>query len=222
MKIAIMLAVAGLFLLLNKLYFHLDAKDIEKWVKGFGVWAPIILLAIFTLRPFTLIPLSIVAMSSGLIFGPYMGTLYAISGTVLGAIASFLAVRLFIGEMKIQDEEKENIKELKNDLEEHGFKSVLMLRLIPLLNFDLITFICAKTRVVWWKYTIATLVGTIPGSFMFGYFGSSILKFKPINLFILAGIILVMLTLGYLMKRNLSHKYDLDELKSEMQALKKA
>lgn len=219
-KIVVLICIAGLFLLLNKLFFNLKPEDIQKWVEGFGIWAPIIFMGIFALRPFTLIPLSIIALSSGLIFGPYMGTLYNIIGTVIGAATSFAAVRIFTEGAHIENRNLDTLKEFKNDLEENGFKSVLMLRLIPALNFDLLTFFCAKMKVIWWKFLLATLVGTIPGSFMFGYFGSSLLKLKPMNLIILAGIIVVLALLAYLTKRQLGSKYDLDELKDEMKELK--
>ncbi len=219
-KIIVLISIAGLFLLLNKLFFNLKPEDIQKWVESFGGWAPVILMGIFAIRPFTLIPLSIIALSSGLIFGPYMGTLYNIIGTLIGAATSFAAVRIFTEEAHIEDRNLDTLKEFKNDLEENGFKSVLMLRLIPALNFDLLTFFCAKMKVIWWKFLLATLVGTIPGSFMFGYFGSSLLKLKPMNLIILAGIIVVLVLLAYLTKRQLGSKYDLDELKDEMKELK--
>jgi len=219
-KIVVLITIAGLFFLINKLFFNLKPEDIQQWVEDFGIWAPIIFMGIFAVRPFTLIPLSIIALSSGLIFGPYMGTLYNMIGTVIGAATSFAAIRIFTDGAHIEDRNLDTIKEFKNDLEENGFKSVLMLRLIPVLNFDLITFFCAKMKVIWWKFLLATLVGTIPGSFMFGYFGSSLLKLKPMNLIILAGIIVVLASLGYLTKRKLGSKYDLDELKDEMKEVK--
>lgn len=202
--------------------FKLDADKIREWVQGFGVWAPVVMLGVFALRPFTLIPLSIIALSSGLIFGPYMGTLYNMIGTVIGAGTSFAALRFFTDEAHIKDKEKSTLKDFKNELEEHGFKSVLMLRLVPGLNFDLLTFFCAKMRVVWWKFLFGTLVGTIPGSFMFGYFGSSLLELKPLNLLVFAAILLILAGLAYWTKRSLGDKYDLDELKDEMKKLKKA
>lgn len=220
-KIAIFISFAGMFLLLNKGFFNLKPEAVQKWVEGFGMWAPVIFMGIFAVRPFTLIPLSIIALSSGLIFGPYMGTLYNIIGTVLGAATSFAAVRFFTDAAHIEDKNKGTLKEFKNDLEENGFKSVLMLRLIPGLNFDLLTFFCAKMRVIWWKFLLATFVGTIPGSFMFGYFGSSLLKLKPLNLIILAGVLLLLASLAYLTKRQLGKEYNLDELRDEMKGLKK-
>lgn len=210
----------GIILALNHYFFKIDPKDITNWINGFGVWVPIIVLGVFTVRPFTLIPLSIVAVATGFLFGPYMGTMYIVLGTVLGAASSFLVMRILFSDSKIQDENKENIRALKENLEEHGFKFVLMLRLTPVLNFDLLTFICAKTKVDFWKYIAATAIGTIPGSAMFGFFGSSLLSFNPVNLIVLGGVVVLLFALGFILKRHLESKFDLEELKKEIKDVK--
>ncbi|UOR11397.1 TVP38/TMEM64 family protein [Halobacillus amylolyticus] len=220
-KSAVLLGIAGLLVLLNQLFFHIQPKDIKKWTDGLGVWAPVVFLIIFTVRPFTLIPLSIIAVACGLLFGPFLGSVYIIIGTVLGAASAFLVLRRYAKEIHIEDNDKENLKKLKKDVEEHGFKSVLMLRLLPAINFDLLTYICSKTQVNSWKYLLGTLVGTLPGSIMFGVFGSSLLTLKPVNLIILAGLIILLIVLGVIMKRSIGKRYDTEELKAEVKDLRK-
>ncbi|TFB21772.1 TVP38/TMEM64 family protein [Filobacillus milosensis] len=218
-KNLIIVSIVAILFIINKLFFNIKASDLEDWVNGFGVWAPIIILLVFSIRPFTLVPLSIIAITTGLLFGAYMGTLYIVIGTVLGASTSFIALRYFREQASIDENENKNLYELKNDLEKNGFKSVLMIRLIPAMNFDLITYLCSKTHVSFWKFVGATSIGTIPGSFMFGFFGSSLLKLKPLNIGILLGIIIVIIVLGYVLKRQLDQKYDMDELKEELKSL---
>lgn len=220
LKIGVLLIVMGVVLVLNHYIFKIKPKDITDWVNGFGVWAPVVVLCIFTIRPFTLIPLSVVAVATGLLFGPYIGTAYIIIGTVLGAISSFVAIKYMITDAEIQDDDKENLKALKQNLEEHGFKSVLMLRLIPVLNFDLLTFICAKTKVDFWKYVGATAIGTIPGSSMFGFFGSSLLGLKLVNVIVLAGVVGLLFVIGFILKRHVENQFDIEELKKEIKDVK--
>ncbi|MFC4559501.1 TVP38/TMEM64 family protein [Virgibacillus kekensis] len=219
-KLAALLSVAGLLILLNKVYFHITPKQIEMWINGLGFWAPVIILLVFTIRPFTLVPLSIFAIATGMIFGQYMGTLYIVIGTVLGATASFIVMKKFFKDAKIEDDSKETLRQLKKDLESHGFKSVLMLRVAPVLNFDLVTFVCSKTDVYLWKYIAGTALGTLPGSFMFGFFGSSLLKLNPVNLIILTVIIIVIAGLSYVMYKQLGKKYNLLKLQEEIKELK--
>ncbi|MFQ3546221.1 TVP38/TMEM64 family protein [Halobacillus rhizosphaerae] len=209
-------------MLLNKLFFHIKPSNVADWMEDLGFWAPIIFLLIFTIRPFTLIPLSIFAVACGIVFGPYMGSVYIVIGTVLGGTASFFALKYFSKEIHIQDKNKQNVSALKSELEKNGFKSVLMLRLLPAINFDLLTYICAKTQVTPWKYIAATAVGTLPGSLMLGFFGSSLLSLKPMNLTILAGIIILLVVLGIMMKKNVSKKYNTEKLKEEIKDLRKS
>ncbi|MGY4690825.1 TVP38/TMEM64 family protein [Salibacterium sp. K-3] len=105
-------------------------------------------------------------------------------------------------------------------MEENGFKSILILRLLPVLNFDLLTYICAKTRVEFWKYILATSIGTIPGSIMFGVFGSSLLSLKPINLLFIGIMAVILSILGYITKKNVEQEIDTETLKEEVQALR--
>ncbi|KGP70892.1 TVP38/TMEM64 family protein [Pontibacillus yanchengensis] len=219
-KIIILLVVAGGMLFINKMFLHIKPDHIESWVENFGIWAPVVIILIFIIRPFTLIPLSIIAVACGLLFGRYMGTLYIVSGTVLGALLSLFVLRYFLGEIQINDEQKQNLNALKKDLEEHGFKSVLMIRLLPGVNFDLVTYICARVEVKWWKYTLATLVGTLPGSILFGFFGSSLLSLKPQSIIILSGLIVVLAGLALFMKQEIGKKYDVNQLKEETKLLK--
>ena len=221
-KIIILLGIAGILVLLNKLFFHIKPSNVADWMEDLGFWAPIIFLLIFTIRPFTLVPLSIIAVACGIVFGPYIGSIYIVIGTVLGGTASFFALKYISKEIYIQDKNKENVCALKSELEKNGFKSVLMLRLIPAINFDLLTYICAKTQVVPWKYIAATTLGTIPGSIMMGFFGSSLLSLKPMNLAILAGIIILLIVLGVMMKKNVSKKYNTEKLKEEIKDLRKS
>lgn len=221
-QISIVLIAAGIIVALNHYVFQIKPRQIKEWVDQFGFWAPFIFLLIFAVRPFTLVPLSIIAISCGIMFGSISGTIYIILGTTLGAFTSFIAMKYFFKELHMKEEGQENLKALKNDLEEHGFKSVLFIRLIPGLNFDFITYICAKTKVNLLKFLLATFVGTIPGSMMFSFFGSSLLSLELENLIVLGIILLVMVSLGLFIKKSVGKKYDVDQLKSEIKDLKQS
>ncbi len=221
-KIAILLGIAGFLLLINKLYFHIQPKDIKSWADELGAWGPFVFMLLFLIRPFTLFPLSIIAVTCGVTFGPVWGTVYILAGTTLGALASFHVLRRFAKEIDIEGQGRENLRRLKEDVEKQQFKAVLMLRLLPAINFDLLTYICAKTRIKGSKHLIATAVGMLPSSIMLGVFGSGLLAFKPVNLLVLAGIIILLTILALLMKRNIGDRYDTEELKTEVKELRKS
>ncbi|UOQ43687.1 TVP38/TMEM64 family protein [Halobacillus salinarum] len=217
-KILILLSAAGLIVLINQLFIHIKPKTVADWMKQLHGWAPFVFMLIFILRPFTLIPLSIVAVACGLVFGPYLGAVYIVIGTTLGGIVSFSALKYASKSVELSN--CRNLSQLKKELEKNGLKAVMMLRLIPAVNFDLLTYICAKTEVQDWKYTLGTLVGTIPGSLMLGLFGSSMLTLKPGNLLILSVILVTIAALGIKMKKNIEDNYDTEKLKEEVKELR--
>lgn len=53
-----------------------SAEDIRRWVVGFGVWAPLIYVAVYTIRPLLLFPTLLLNLSAGVLFGPWWGILF--------------------------------------------------------------------------------------------------------------------------------------------------
>lgn len=57
-----------------------SAEDIRRWVVGFGVWAPLIYVAVYTIRPLLLFPTLLLNLSAGVLFGPWWGILFLLLG----------------------------------------------------------------------------------------------------------------------------------------------
>ena len=47
---------------------------------GFGVWAPLIYVAVYTIRPLLLFPTLLLNLSAGVLFGPWWGILFLLLG----------------------------------------------------------------------------------------------------------------------------------------------
>jgi len=93
------LAIAGLVLLVVLLerHLHLSAAfkeaRIEQRLRSAGPLAPllfVLLMAAAVVLPIPTFPLDVLA---GQVFGPVLGTLYAVTGATLGAMVSFLLAR---------------------------------------------------------------------------------------------------------------------------------
>lgn len=57
-------------------------------------WAPLGLLALYLLRPFLLLPVTLLNLSSGLLLGPMRGVAFALAGTLLSATVGYGLGRL--------------------------------------------------------------------------------------------------------------------------------
>jgi len=67
-------------------------------------------------------------------------------------------------------------------MREHGFSTVVLLRLIPLFPFNALNFVLGITTISFRNYMIGSFVGMIPGTFLFVYVGDSIARISPLNI----------------------------------------
>ncbi len=91
------LAGAGLIFWANKRYLNLSPKEIRIWVLSFGIFAPLIFIGISIVRPLVLFPVSVISIAGGLAFGPILGTLYTLFGSMCASAVSFFCSRSVCG-----------------------------------------------------------------------------------------------------------------------------
>jgi len=170
----ILLAILiGSLLFINHNYLNISPEGIREWILSFGIFAPIIYVVLYTIRPLILFPASILSLAAGLAFGAIWGTIYTIIGATLGAIVSFLVAKKFGKNITNNKTPNVRMRKIQSQMEENGFFYVLLLRLIPLFNFDLISYLAGISKVKLSHFVLATVVGTIPGTFAYNFLGSS-------------------------------------------------
>jgi uncharacterized membrane protein YdjX (TVP38/TMEM64 family) len=169
--LAALLILAGLAWLgwLQAAWRVLNADSIARvaaYVRGFGLWAPIISLLLMLLQSVIApLPGSIVAAANGVIFGIWWGTLLSWAGGLLGATASFwLARRLGQREME-RWFSRARMERIDAIGEAQGFWLVLLARLTPLVSFDLISYLSGLSSIGFGRFMLATAIGMLPGTF---------------------------------------------------------
>ena len=207
----LLLAIAvAAFVWLSRSVFEIDADGLRNWIVSFGLWAPIMYIAIYTVRPLIFFPASVLSIAGGLAFGAWMGTLYTIIGATLGAMLSFYVAKT-LGKSLVRKQWTGNAQKIQSQMEHNGFLYVLLFRLIPVINFDLISYVAAFAKVRFASFTLATLIGIIPGTFAYNFLGSSFVSGNP-KIIILAIVVFIVLTVVPIVIRNRwSKKQTLDE-----------
>lgn len=116
---------------------------------------------------------AILSLAAGAVFGVVMGTLYVNIGATAGATAAFLVARYLFHDM-IQNKFGARLETINKELEARGFNYLLFLRLVPVFPFFLINLGAGLTKMPLRTYFLGTLVGIIPGSFVFCNAGASL------------------------------------------------
>ena len=174
---AFLVLVYGVFRFFHLDYHQFTPQHIRQFLLGFGVWAPVVYIVFCVIRPVVLFPAGLLSVTGGLTFGPLLGTIYTVIGGTLCALWEFLFARA-LGREMVGKFLKGKIARLDEGIEKHGFMTVLWVRLIPNVAYDIQNYSLGLTKVRLKDYFWATLFGIIPGAFAFVYLGSSLTDLK--------------------------------------------
>ncbi|WP_444685033.1 TVP38/TMEM64 family protein [Alkalicoccus luteus] len=192
LKMTAVAVAAGVLIYLNREFIQISPEEIERWVSEAGVWAPLVFVILYTVRPLILFPASILSLAGGLKFGALYGTALIVAGATAGAVLSFVVARR-LGKNIAGKEWKGRGAELQRQLERNGFIYVLMIRLIPIFNFDMISYLCGISKVKLRAFFFGTWIGIIPGAFAYAFLGASVMEG---NIQLIAGAVAVFIAVS--------------------------
>ncbi len=147
---------------------------ITGWVETLGPFGVVVFALIYAVATVLFVPGSLLTIAAGLIFGVALGTLAAWSGAVLGASLAFLVGR-YLARSKIEEMTKsnENFLAIDEAIGKRGWKIVGLLRLSPLIPFNLSNYFYGITKVGFWPYVLASAGGMFPGTLLYVYLGAA-------------------------------------------------
>jgi len=175
------------------------AEGLKDYIASFGVFGPIVYMAMFSVIPAG----SVIAIAGGMAFGLYLGTLYTIIGAMLGATVAFYLSRL-LGRGAVEKLMKGKVIKFEAGIEKGGFLLILIMRLIPIIPFNVISFGAGLTRIKYFDYMLATMIGIIPGVLVFTNLGDKALNIRSPEFLLAVGILCLMVIVSILLKRRFS------------------
>lgn len=121
---------------------------------------------------------TVLSLSGGFFFGPWLATLYINLGATTGAFLVFLLARLVLGK-SIQEKYAVKLEQFNREIENNGTSYLLTLRLIPLFPFFLVNLFAGVTAVKPRTFLWTTSLGIIPGSFVYAWLGHAGASLEP-------------------------------------------
>ena len=176
LRLAAILALAGggaaaFFFLPWKEQF----KAFLEWTQGLGVWAPVLIGAMYVPACLLFIPGSILTMGAGVVCGVLKGTIAVSLGSVAGASLCFFAGRTLLrGWIEAKVSKNEKFHAIDQAVEKEGFKIVLLTRLSPVFPFNLLNYSFGLTKVRFRDYFFGSWIGMLPGTVTYVYLGSAV------------------------------------------------
>ena len=198
--VAALLALGcGFFLWAHTEWFD-DPQRVKAEITQWGIWAPVLYIALYAVGPSILLPGAVMTIAGGLAFGTLWGAIYAISGAFAGALIAFAAGR-FLGRDFVQRITGERIRRVLGQVKRQGFRIIFYLRLFPVIPYNALNLIAGASPISFRDYFWATMLGLIPGTILFAFLGNELWHPGSPRFFLALFLILLCLGAGELYRR---------------------
>ncbi len=192
-------------------YIGLDSlNSLRDWINGFGVVAPVVFITIYVVATVAFVPGAPLSLLAGLVFGAVWGTLWTVIGATLGSTLAFLIGRYAArGLVESWTADNPRIRKLDEGVEKHGWRMLLITRLVPLFPFNLQNYAYGLTRIGVGTYVLLTGTCILPGVIVYTFAGGSLASARDdlTRTFAYLGVaavvfVIVSLIPGWLRRRN--------------------
>ena len=147
------------------------APAFATWVESIGIWGPFVFATGYAIATVAMVPGLPLTLVAGAIFGLTTGIATVFIGASVGATLAFLVSRYVARswvEQKLEGYEK--FAAIDSAVGKKGMKIVMLLRLSPLVPFNLLNYALGLTSVRLREYVLAHLA-MLPATFLYVYYG---------------------------------------------------
>lgn len=158
-------------------YSELTSDNLDDFIRSFGGWS----FAVFSLAYLVSSPIpflaTILAATGGLLFGALPGAAVAVLLSTATSLVPFSLSRRMGREWVAARLAGSKLGKYYQQIDDgNSFTFVLLLRLVPILPWELQNYVAGVTRIAVPPYLVATIVGSIPMTFALAILGAAARK----------------------------------------------
>jgi uncharacterized membrane protein YdjX (TVP38/TMEM64 family)/pimeloyl-ACP methyl ester carboxylesterase len=154
------------FLLATLFWTSVCEGSLESCLMSGAVAKPLTFLALSVIRPFVFTPLFFLALLGGKAFGPVGGALLTAIGSVISGVCVYWITKI-IGERLAKPWLRANLPATSRFIRSQDYKIVFALRLLPILPFDVASFLFGALDFRLRSVVFATFIGALPEAYLY-------------------------------------------------------
>src|SRR5438270_11648307 len=162
------LLLTGLLVAVAIGWFALPARQ---WVEAFaasidalGAWGVVLFALVYVVAVVLLAPAELLSIAAGFLFGAWGFPIVILAASIGAALAFLLSRHAVRARLRRLLEAKPSYAAIDRAVAEEGWKIVALLRLNPLVPFNLQNYFFGVTDIGFWPYAAATFFGIMPGA----------------------------------------------------------
>ena len=176
---------------------YLPFEKIREIIQKGGAYSPIIYILLFSILPIFFFPVPVLALAAGIAFGLWKGSLYTMIGASINCVLMYLIAR-YIGKeqvdrylnRRLSEDMKRKLASKETNL---GFY-LFVLRLTPIIPYNLINYMSGLLNIGLKKYVIISILGIMPGTVVYLNMGDKSIDYKSKE-FVLSVVFMIVLVL---------------------------
>lgn len=124
--------------------------------------APLWVLLTYVIAGMAVVPVVLLIAVTAMVFGPWLGTLYAVGGSLLSAAAMY-GIGMLLGQDTLQRFLKGRLRNLNRQLQQRGVLAVAVIRLMPVAPFTIVNLLAGAAHIRLQHFLLGTALGMLPG-----------------------------------------------------------
>jgi len=139
---------------------ELDPLALTELIRSYPA-APLVFIALHILASLTFVPRTLFCIAAGIVFGVWWGLLWASLAGVVGAVAGF-AIARYLHAALFERRRWTKLTALLDRASRGGWRTVTLIRLVPVIPHSLANYAFGLTRVRLGDYALGSLLGQLP------------------------------------------------------------
>ncbi len=178
-----------------------DVAGLRNYILSFGVWAPLVSALLMILQALVApLPSFVLSFANGLAFGTFWGGMLSLASASLAAAVGFCIAR-FLGRGPVEAlVGRAHLGAADRWFLRWGAYAILAARLVPVVSFDIVSYAAGLTRMGFWRFMLATVIGMAPATFIYAYLGEQAPQYVQVLLAVF-GVVIVGAVVAAVLRR---------------------
>lgn len=145
------------------------------YIRDYGSLAAVISFFLMILQSIVSpIPAFLITLANAAIFGWVWGAVLSWSSAMAGAALCYYIARVLGRDVVVKITSDRALRSLDSYFDRYGKHTIVVLRLLPFISFDIVSYAAGLTSMGFWPFFIATGIGQLPATIVYSYIGQNL------------------------------------------------
>jgi uncharacterized membrane protein YdjX (TVP38/TMEM64 family) len=137
--------------------------------------APLVVIGVYIVAASVAFPLMVLILATMMVFGPWLGIVYSMTGSLLSGMLVFALGRI-AGRRNVERLTSGRFRRITAALRSRGLMTVITVRMLPVAPYSIVNLVLAAAGIGARDFALGTLIGLMPGILALAIFHSRLVE----------------------------------------------